>query len=124
MDTAETKMVRLEKSIAREGETVVFERINVDVDTGIATIELSIEVPAWIRSHSPQDLIDTEARDIRVVVSPRLLLTTNIGSPPQVFGIPKRDDRIIIQNSPANIQEISPVYWGGIPVRINFLCRG
>lgn len=124
MDNAQNKIDRLERSIAREGETVTLERLSVDPTTGIQVIELSIVVPAWVRSSIPQDLIDNEARDMKVVISPRLLLAETVGSPPQAFGIPQRDDRIIIQGSSANIQQVDPIYYGGVPVRINMICRG
>lgn len=125
MDTAENKIARLEASIARAGEVVTFERLNTDPTTGVSTVEMVVsDVPAWIRSSAPQDLIDSEAKNMRVVVSPTRLLEPVVGSPPAAFGIPQRDDRIIIQGSPANVQQIDPIYYGGILVRINLLCRG
>lgn len=124
MDTAQNKIARLERSIAREGEVVTFERLATDATTGASVVVSSVEVPAWTRSSSPQDLVDGEARDIKITVSPTLLLAETIGSPPEAFGIPRRDDRVLIQNSPANIQNIFPIYWGGVLVRINLLARG
>lgn len=124
MDTAESKIARLERSIARAGQTVLFERLSTDSATGASIIEMSVSVPAWTRTSFPQDFIDNDARDIRIVVSPTVLFGTEIGSPPQVFGLPKRDDRTIIEGEVANIQQIMPIYYNGEIVRINLLCRG
>lgn len=125
MDTAQTKIIRLEASLARAGQTVTFERLITDSTTGETLIEKSITVPARARSSSPQDLIDSEARDITIVVSPTLLLEEMFGSPPAAFGIPLRDDRVVIDDGTvANLQNIFPIYWAGALVRINMLARG
>lgn len=124
MDTAEAKIARLERSIAREGQTVVFERLSTNPTTGASVVQLSLTVPAWTRASAPQDLADSEARDIRIVVSPTLLLAPAFGSPPMAFGLPQRDDRVLIEGIPTNIHTISPLYYGGVVVRINMICRG
>lgn len=123
MDSAEIKIARLEKSINRTGESVTFERISVNSATGAMMVEKSVTVPAWIRDSIPQDLLDNEARDVRVIVSPTLFLAEN-GSPPSAFGIPIRDDRVIIHGSTANVQNVAPIYYNGALVRINILARG
>jgi hypothetical protein len=41
------------------------------------------------------------------------------------FGIPRRDDHIIIgSGNPSNIEQIAPLYYGGLLCRVNLLCRG
>jgi hypothetical protein len=40
------------------------------------------------------------------------------------FGLPQRDDRLLIQGDPSNVQEVAPIYYGGALVRVNLLCRG
>jgi hypothetical protein len=52
------------------------------------------------------------------------LLAATIGSPAVAFGIPERDDRLLIQGDRSNVQEVAPIYYGGALVRVNLLCRG
>jgi hypothetical protein len=68
-----------------------------------------------VRNFGPQDLAAGEVQDIRVVLSPTPLST---------FGLPSRDDRIVIDGNPSNIEQIAPLYYGGQLVRVNLLCRG
>lgn len=124
METAQSKIARLERSITRAGESVTFERVSADGTTGETVVQLSVVVPAHVRSSEPQDLIDSEARDIKIVVSPTVLMGTEIGSPPGVFGIPFRDDRVLVEGITANVQTISPIYYRNTLVRINILARG
>jgi hypothetical protein len=125
MDTAGGKIARLERSIGRTGESIVLERLATDPTTGASVVVMSVVLPAWVRSSEPQDLLAGDGvRDIRIVVSPTILMEASIGSPPMAFGLPQRDDRIIVQGSSANIQDIMPIYWGGALVRVNLLARG
>lgn len=124
MDTAQSKIARLERSIVRAGESVTFERVSADASSGEMVVELSVDVPAHVRFSAPQDLLDSEAKDIRIVVSPTILMGTEIGSPPAIFGIPLRDDRVVVEGIIANIQTIDPLYYRGELVRINILARG
>lgn len=119
------KIKRLDRSIARAGKTVTLQRTAVDGSTGgVTTILELIDCPAWIRPTKPQDLIDPSVREIRVVLSPTQLLAETIGSPAAAFGIPERDDKVLIQGDPSNIQEVAPIYYGGALVRVNLLCKG
>ena len=70
-----------------------------------------------MRAYGPQDLEAGGVQSIRVVLSP-----TELGS----FGIPSRDDRIVINGNPSNVEQIEPLYYGpgGQLVRVNLLCRG
>lgn len=124
METSGSKIARLERSIARAGGSIVLERLVVDMTTGAESVLMSITVPAWIRSSDPQDLLVSDVRDIRIVVSPTLLLEASIGSPPVAFGLPKRDDRAIVEGISTNLQDVMPISWGGQIVRINLLARG
>lgn len=124
MDSAQNKIARLERSIARTGESVVIERLNTDPNTGASEIVKSVSVPAWIRSSHPQDLLDNEARNIRLVIGPTEILAPTAGSPPEAFGLPQRDDRIILQGFVGNLEQIAPIYYGGVLVRINMVARG
>jgi hypothetical protein len=83
--------------------------------TGATTVSDELTSPAQVRAYAPQDLAAGEVQDIRVVVSP-----TGLGS----FGIPDRDDRILIHGNPSNIEQVGPIYYGGKLVRLNLLCRG
>lgn len=125
METAATKIARLDRSIARTGETVTLQRTATDGSTGAVTVAMQlVDVPAHVRASAPQDLIDPEAKEMRVIISATHLLAETIGSPAVAFGIPARDDKLLIQGDPSNVQEVAPIYYGGSLVRVNLLCRG
>lgn len=124
METAGSKINRLERSIARTGESIILERLVVNPADGSESTLMSITIPAWIRSSDPQDLLVSDVRDIRIVISPTLLMEANIGSPPVAFGLPQRDDRAIVEGVSTNLQDVMPISWGGEIVRINLLARG
>lgn len=125
METASRKIARLDRSIARTGETVTLQRTAVSGSTGAVTVALELsDVPAHVRASAPQDLIDPDAKEMRVVLSPTQLLAATLGSPAAAFGIPERDDKVLIQGDPSNVQEVAPIYYGGALVRVNLLCRG
>lgn len=125
METAATKIARLNRSIDRTGEVVTLQRTAVNASTGAVTVAAQLaDCPAHVRASAPQDLIDPEAKEMRVILSPTHLLAATIGSPPAAFGIPERDDKVLIQGNPSNVQEVAPIYYGGALVRVNLLCRG
>lgn len=125
METAAQKIARLDRSITRTGETVTLQRTVVDAATGAVTVALQLsDVPAHVRASKPQDLIDPDAKEMRVTLSATHLLAATIGSPAAAFGIPERDDKVLIQGDPSNVQEVAPIYYGGALVRVNLLCRG
>ena len=104
-----------DKAIAGYGQTITLQHTAVDPATGGITVADQVTCPAAVRNFGPQDLEAGEVMEIRVVVSP-----TGLGS----FGIPSRDDRILIEGDPANIVQIAPLYYGGTLCRVNLLCRG
>lgn len=126
METAARKIARLDRSIARTGETVTLQRTAVDGSSGAVAVALELpSCPAWVRASKPQDLIDPDAKEMRVVLSPTQLLAATLGGSPAVaFGIPQRDDKVLIQGDPSNVREVDPIYYGGALVRVNLLCRG
>jgi len=112
--TPGTIIARTDAAIAGYGQTVTLQRTAVDPDTGTITVTESIDCPAAVRTFAPQDL-EGDVVDIRVIVTP-----TGLGS----FGVPSRDDRILIYGNPSNIEQIGPLYYGGTLCRVNMLCRG
>jgi hypothetical protein len=123
MSTAAEKIARLDRSIARAGDSVTIQRTST-AGTGAVTVTEQVVCPAHVRASAPQALLDEGGvREIAVIVSATPLLTP-AGSPPAAFGLPARDDRILIQGDPSNIVEIAPIYYGGALVRVNLLCRG
>jgi len=106
---------RLDAAIAGYAQTVTLQRTSVDAATGAISVTDSVDAPAAVRSYGPQDLAAGEVVDIRVVLSPN-----GLGS----FGLPSRDDRVLIDGDPANIAQVAPLYYGGRLVRLNLLCRG
>jgi hypothetical protein len=113
--TPETVIARTDAAIAGYGQVVTFQHTSVDSATGGITIVDSVDCPAFVRSTAPQDIQSGGIVDIRVVVSP-----TGLGS----FGMPSRDDRIVINGNPSNVEEIAPLYYGGQLCRVDLLCRG
>jgi hypothetical protein len=113
--TPQVLLARLDAAIAGYGQTVTLQRTAVDPTTGATTVAEEIECPAAVRNFGPQDLEAGQIQEIRVVVSP-----TGLGA----WGVPSRDDRILIDGDPANITQIAPLSYGGELVRVNLLCRG
>lgn len=105
----------LDVALARYGQTVTLQRTAIDAATGAVTVSAEVTCPAKVRPFGPQDLAAGEVQDIQVILSP-----TGVGT----FGIPSRDDRIVIGGNPSNVEQIAPLYYGGELVRVNLLCRG
>jgi hypothetical protein len=138
-DGAAQVIASLDAAIARYGQTVIVQRTATDPSTGEITVSEQVTCPARVRAVAPQDLEAEKAKkdvfaryrstpapsrirsganqrhDIRVVVS-----SSALGS----FGIPARDDRILINDRASNVEEIAPLYYAGRLVRLNMLCRG
>jgi hypothetical protein len=113
--TPQTMVTGLDRALSHTGESVTLQRTAIDGSTGGITVSDEVTCPAQVRSYAPQDLTAGDVQDIRVIVSP-----TGLGT----FGLPSRDDRIIIKGNPSNIEQIGPIYYGGRLVRVNLLCRG
>jgi len=112
--TPGTIIARLDAAIAGYGQTVTLQHTAVDAD-GASTVIEQIDCPASVRSYAPQDLEAGDVQSIRVILSP-----TSLGT----FGIPSRDDPVLIDGNPSNVEQIAPLYYGGQLVRVNLLCRG
>jgi hypothetical protein len=112
--TPEVIIARLDKAIAGYGQSVVLERTAVDATGGISVAQ-SVTCPAAVRSYVPQDLEAGSVQPIRVILSP-----TGLGA----FGLPSRDDRVLVDGNPSNIEEVGFLKYGGVLVRINMFCRG
>jgi hypothetical protein len=106
---------RLDAAIARYGQSVTLQRTAIDASSGAITVSEEVTCAAKVRAFGPQDLDAGDVQDIQVILSP-----TGLGS----FGIPNRDDRIVINGNPSNVEQIGPLYYGGQLVRVNLLCRG
>ena len=113
---ATTAIASLDRAIAAYGQSVTLQRTAVDPATGGITVAAEVTCPAAVRTFGPQDLESGEVVEIRVYLSP-----TYLGS----FGLPTRDDRILINSDPSNIVQIAPIYHDGSTLcRVNLLCRG
>ena len=112
--TPQVLIARLDAAIAGYGQTVELQRTAVDAAGDVSVAE-SVTCPAAVRNFGPQDLEAGGVQEIRVVISPTSL---------DGFGLPSRDDRILIEDNPANITQIAPLSYGGVLVRVNLLCRG
>lgn len=115
MTEAESFIQALDEELAGYGQTVTLIHQSTDAD-GATTITDQVSCPAKVRPYTPQDLEAGEVRDIRVILSPTSL---------KIFGMPGRDTRIIIEDDdPSNIEQLEPLFYGGVLVRLNLLCRG
>jgi hypothetical protein len=123
LPTAAQMIARLDAAIAATGETVTLQRTAVSGTTGAVTVTEQITCPAHVRAYVPQDLVAGEVQGIRVIISATSLAQTS-GSPAVAFGPPGRDDRILINGNPSNIEQIAPLYYDGALIRVNLLCRG
>ena len=106
---------RLDIALALYGQTVTLQRTAIDASTGAITVTQEVTCPAKFRTFFPQDLQAGDVQDITVILSP-----TSLGG----FGLPSRDDRIMIDDNPSNVEQIGPLYFDGQLVRVNLLCRG
>lgn len=113
--TPQTMISSLDRALAPTGENVTLQRTAIDSSTGAITVSDEVTCPAQIRATAPQDLAAGEVQDIKVILSP-----TGLGA----FGLPSRDDRIVIHGNPSNIEQIGPIYYGAQLVRVDLLCRG
>jgi len=115
--TPAAMIMNLDRDLAFTGETVTLQRTAIDGSTGAITVSDQVTCPAKIRSYAPQDLAAGDVQDIQVIVSP-----TGLGA----FGVPERDDRIVIRGDTSNIERIRPIYYGPSVrlVRVDLLCRG
>jgi hypothetical protein len=112
--TPQVLIARLDAAIAGYGQSVTLQRTAVDANGAVSVAE-QLECPAAVRKFGPQDLEAGGVQEIRVVLSP-----ASLGS----FGVPSRDDRILIDGNESNIIQIAPLDYGGQLVRVNLLCRG
>jgi hypothetical protein len=112
---AETVIARLDAALAGYGQTVTLQRTSVDTATGAVTVTDSIDCPAAVRPTGPQDLEAGDVVPITIIVSP-----TGLGG----FGVPSRDDRLLVNGDPTNIMQVAPLYYGGALVRVNLTARG
>lgn len=103
----------LDRSIARAGDSVVLQRLSVDGE-GNPSVSSSANCPAFVRAAAPQDLVGDGAPETRVVLSATALIS---------FGVPQRDDRVVIRGETASIVQIEPIYRDNQLVRVNLLCR-
>ncbi len=111
---AATEIASLDRALATYGQTVELQHTAVDA-AGDVTVADSVTCSAKVRQYGPQDLEAGGVVEIQVIVSP-----TGLGA----FGLPSRDDRIVIGGNPSNIVQVAPLYHGGALVRVNLLCRG
>jgi len=111
--TPQVLIGRLDAAIAGYGQTIELQRTAVDAAGDVSVAE-SVTCPAKVRAFGPQDL-EAAVTDIQVIISP-----TGLGG----FGVPSRDDRVVIAGNPSNIVQVAPLYYGGALVRVNLLCRG
>jgi len=109
---ASTCIAELDAAIAGYGQSVTLQRTAVDAE-GAETVAQEVTCAAKIRQYGPQDL-EAAVTDIQVILSP-----TGLGG-----FMPQKDDRVLIAGNPSNVAQVAPLYYGGVLVRLNLLCRG
>lgn len=128
METAAAKIARLDRSIARTGQSVTLQRTGVD-GSGVVVVTEQIDCPAHVRASEPQDIMGgDDVTEVKIILSATGLAQTS-GSPAVAFGLPHVDDIALIQRDPldirpTNVKQIKQIYYGGQLVRVELLCRG
>jgi hypothetical protein len=107
-------IARLDRAIAKYGQAVTLQRTAIDAASGAIIVSEQVTCPAHVRA-SRRGIQAGKVQTSGVILSP-----TGLGT----FGIPARDDKIVIDTNPSNITQIAPLYYGGQLVRVNLLCRG
>jgi hypothetical protein len=117
MSEADYCIAALDYGLAQYGEDIVLQRFTAD-SQGVQTVAFEALCRATVRSHLPQELVHVpfEAPATKVVISPTPL--TLVGWP----GLPVKDDRLIIDGQPNNIETVSPIRVDGVLLRIDITC--
>lgn len=108
---------RLDFGLRKAGEDIVLQRLVTD-EFGTQSVAFEAPCRAKVRAHLPQQLdhVAYEAPVTRITISPNSL--TRAGWP----GLPARDDRVLIDGQPSNVETVSPIRINGALVRINLTC--
>ncbi len=114
MSLADEAIADLDSFLAERGQWVRLKRLTTGPEGQLIPFEVSIR--ANVRAASPTDLVEAGARETAVVISP-----SGLGRFP---GMPRRDDRLIVEGDPMAITEVMPVKVDGRLVRIKLNCRG
>jgi hypothetical protein len=115
MSFADEFIADLDWMIAEVGEEVRLQRLTTGPEGEAIAFEAVFL--ANVRSASPTDLVEPGARETAVVISPTALLESRFP------GLPRRDDRIIIQGIAMAVVEVAPVYIGKSLARVRLNCR-
>lgn len=116
MSVADAFIADLDSMIAERGEDIVLQRLTTGPEG--ESIAFEAKFRANVRSASPTDLVEPGARETVVVISPTALEATRFP------GLPRRDDRVVIQGDPMAVAEVAPVYVDGRLARVRLNCRG
>jgi len=109
---AATCIAALDRALAGYGQSVTLQRTAVDAE-GAETVAQEVTCAAKVRTFGPQD-VEAAVQDIQVILSP-----SGLGG-----FMPQKDDRVVIAGNPSNVAQVAPLYYGGMLVRLNLLCRG
>ncbi len=106
---------RLDDGLLRWGQDVTLQRRVTD-DAGAQTVAFEALCRAVVRAHLPQQIEHIAydpAQPTKLIMSPTSL--TRAAWP----GLPARDDRLIINGQPNNVETVSPIEVDGVVVRID-----
>jgi hypothetical protein len=106
----------LDRALARAGEPIVLRRV---VGTNPQTW-FDVTCQASVRGYRPEQLIGGITQtDSFVILSPTQILDAQWAG-----GIPKVNDKAIVQGRVRNVEFVAPIYVGGELVRIEMRVRG
>jgi hypothetical protein len=125
MSTPAEHIARLDRSLARNGETIQLQRL-----TGTQGISFEVQPRARITGYRPEELIAGSGitqQDVKVILSPTQIERKGWpGAQPQAGDkrVPLKNDRIIRQGRPLTVQAGAGIYVDGTLVRIELQARG
>jgi hypothetical protein len=122
MASAAEHTARLDRSLARNGETVTLRRLTLG--PGNTQVPFDCECGARVSAYQPHELVGGIVQgDSKVILSPTSLRARQWPGP-GLDPLPRSGDRVGIGGRERNVQTVTPVYAGGGLVRIELLVRG
>lgn len=117
MTEAQACIADLDAALAEFGDAVRLQRMTSGPNG--SRIPFEVVCRARVNSFAPQELtaFTGEAPPTKVTISPTPLLRAQWPLPPQ------KDDRIFINERPANVEIVAELSIGGVVVRYDLQCR-
>lgn len=129
MSVAQFEVSQLDRSLAVDGEDFVLRR--VIGTTNLANIDVVCR--GCIRGYLPHELTTSIIQgDTKIIMSPTQIIAAQWpGGLPVISSnaaldhrVPRKNDKVVVQGKPRNIEAASPIYLANELVRIELQTRG